>query len=109
MTSYVNNNRKMLYNSTDTSFYLIFIIKYVKLVKKLGEFMETLLLIVSILLIALVLLQSNKASDASQIITGGNTELFQNQKERGSELLITRITLVLGLAFFVLSFVLYIS
>lgn len=99
----------MLYNSTDTSFYLIFIIKYVKLVKKLGEFMETLLLIVSILLIALVLLQSNKASDASQIITGGNTELFQNQKERGSELLITRITLVLGLAFFVLSFVLYIS
>ncbi len=109
MTSYVNKNRKMLYNSTDTSFYLIFIKKYVKLVKKLGEFMETLLLIVSILLIALVLLQSNKASDASQIITGGNTELFQNQKERGSELLITRITLVLGLAFFVLSFVLYIS
>ena len=109
MTNYVNNNRKMLYNSTDTSFYLIFIKKYVKLVKKLGEFMETLLLIVSILLIALVLLQSNKASDASQIITGGNTELFQNQKERGSELLITRITLVLGLAFFVLSFVLYIS
>jgi preprotein translocase subunit SecG len=88
---------------------LILVKKYVKLVKKLGEFMETLLLIVSILLIAIVLLQSNKASDASQIITGGNAELFQNQKERGSELLITRITLILGLAFFVLSFILYIS
>ena len=71
--------------------------------------METALLIVSVLLIAIVLLQSNKASDASQIITGGNTELFQNQKERGSELFISRITLVLGLAFFLLSFILYIS
>ena len=71
--------------------------------------METALLIVSILLIAIVLLQSNKASDGGQIITGGNTELFSNQKERGSELLISRITLVLGLAFFVLSFLIYMS
>ena len=69
--------------------------------------METALLIVSILLIAIVLLQSNKASDASQIITGGNSELFSNQKERGAELLISRITFVLGMAFFVLSFVIY--
>ena len=69
--------------------------------------METMLLIVSILLIAIVLLQSNKASDASQIITGGNSELFSNQKERGAELLISRITFVLGMAFFILSFVIY--
>ncbi len=69
--------------------------------------METALLIISILLIAIVLLQSNKASDASQIITGGNSELFSNQKERGAELLISRITFVLGMAFFVLSFVIY--
>ncbi len=71
--------------------------------------METALLIISVLLIALVLLQSNKASDASQIISGGNTELFSNTKERGSELLISRITLVLGFAFFILSFIIYIS
>lgn len=69
--------------------------------------METALLIVSILLIAIVLLQSNKATDASQIITGGNSELFSNQKERGAELLISRITLVLGLSFFILSFIIY--
>ena len=69
--------------------------------------METALLIISILLIAIVLLQSNKASDASQIITGGNSELFYNQKERGAELLISRITFVLGMAFFILSFVIY--
>jgi preprotein translocase subunit SecG len=71
--------------------------------------METALLIVSILLIAIVLLQSNKASDANQIIGGGNEMLFQNQKERGVELLITRLTIVLGVAFFVISFILFIK
>lgn len=71
--------------------------------------METALLIISVLLIALVLLQSNKASDAGQIISGGNTELFSNQKERGSELFLSRLTLVLGLAFFVISFIIYMS
>lgn len=71
--------------------------------------MEIALLIVSILLIAIVLMQSSKASDAGQIITGGNDVLFQNQKERGVELLITRITVVLGIAFFVISFILFVS
>lgn len=70
--------------------------------------MEIALLVVSILLIAIVLLQSSKASDASQIISGGNDMLFQNQKERGVELLITRITILLGIAFFVLSFIIFI-
>ena len=36
-------------------------------------------------------------------------ELFSNTKERGSELLISRITLVLGFAFFIISFIIYIS
>ena len=47
--------------------------------------METILMIVSILLIVLVLLQSNKASNGAQIISGGNADLFSKQKERGSE------------------------
>lgn len=71
--------------------------------------MESVLLVVSILLIVLVLLQSNKASNGAQIISGGNTDLFSNQKERGSELLISRITMVLGAVFFILSFILYIK
>lgn len=71
--------------------------------------METALLVISILLIAIVLLQSNKASDSGQIMTGGNDALFQNQKERGLELLITRITVVLGIVFFVLSFILFVT
>ena len=66
--------------------------------------MEIALLIVSVLLIAIVLLQSNKASDAGQIITGGNAELFQAQKERGVELLVSRITAVMGAAFMILAF-----
>ena len=69
-----------------------------------GEFMETALLIISVILVALVLLQSNKASDAGQIITGGNAELFQAQKERGVELLVSRITAVMGAAFMILAF-----
>jgi len=56
--------------------------------------LENILLIISVLLIAIVLLQSNKATDGSSIITGGNQELFQNMKERGSELFISRATLV---------------
>lgn len=71
--------------------------------------LENILLVVSILLIAIVLLQSNKASDSGQIITGGNESLFQNTKERGIELLISRITLALGIVFFVISFVLFIQ
>lgn len=62
--------------------------------------METVLLIISILLIVIVLLQSSKAEGAAQIISGGNSDLFTKRKERGSELFISRITLILGLAFF---------
>ncbi len=67
--------------------------------------MEVLLIIVSLLLIAIVLLQSGKAEEASGVITGGNQDLFANRKERGSELFISRLTLVLGIAFFVICFI----
>lgn len=71
--------------------------------------LQTVLLIVSILLIAIVLLQSNKAQDNGSIITGGNAELFQNMKERGLELFISRLTLILGILFFVISLYLFIT
>lgn len=64
--------------------------------------MTTLLIIVSILLIAIVLLQSGKAEGASSIITGGNSDLFKNRKERGGELVVSYTTLALGVIFFVL-------
>ena len=58
--------------------------------------------IIAVLLIAIVLLQSGKAESASQIIQGGNSDLFANRKERGFELFITRLTYVLGFSFFIL-------
>ena len=67
--------------------------------------MEKLLLIISILLIIIVLLQSGKAESASQILSGGNSDLFSKRKERGSELVISRITLILGLSLFVICLV----
>lgn len=67
--------------------------------------MKAALLIISILLIIIVLLQSAKAEGGAQIISGGQSELFSNRKERGSELVITRVTMVLGIAFFALCLV----
>lgn len=71
--------------------------------------LETILLVVSILLITLVLVQSNKASDAGRIINGGNDALFQNMKERGFELFLSRITLVCGVLFFTISLILFLD
>ncbi len=67
--------------------------------------MRTFLLVISILLIVIVLLQSNKAESGTQIISGGNSDLFSNRKERGSELFISRLTLALGMIFFIVSFI----
>lgn len=70
-----------------------------------GIGMKIFLLIISLLLIAIVLLQSNKAEGASQIISGGNADLFSRRKERGAELLISRVTMTLGLIFFLVSLI----
>ena len=67
--------------------------------------MEIVLIIVSIILIALVLLQSGKASHAGQIITGGNSMLMGQMKERGAEKFLTRLTYLTGLLFIVLSMI----
>lgn len=67
--------------------------------------MQIALLIISILLIIIVLLQSGKSESAAQILSGNSTDLFKNRKERGSELVITRITMILGAAFFIICLV----
>ena len=63
--------------------------------------MRTFLIIIAILLIAIVLLQAGKAEGASAAMMGGNDSLFKNRKERGGELFITRLTLILGAIFFI--------
>ena len=67
--------------------------------------MKVLFLVIAILLITIVLLQSGKAESASGIISGGNIDLFNKRKERGSELFISRLTFALGFLFFVLTIV----
>ncbi len=67
--------------------------------------MDVILLIISILLITVVLLQSDKAESATNILMGANSELFAKRKERGFELFISRFTLVLGILFFVICLV----
>ena len=68
--------------------------------------MRIALLIISILLIAIVLLQGAKAESAMGALTGANDALFKNRKERGGELFITRLTAVLGASFLILCIIL---
>jgi len=65
--------------------------------------LDIILMIVSALLILLSLLQSGKSEGISSAFSGsGGLNLFENVKERGSEKTISRITLALGILFFVL-------
>ena len=63
--------------------------------------LNALLMIVSAMLIILTLLQGGKSDGISGAFTGnGGLNLFANTKERGSEKVISNITLVLGIVFF---------
>ncbi len=65
--------------------------------------LDIILMIVSALLILLSLLQSGKSEGISSAFSGtGGLNLFENVKERGPEKTISRLTLALGIAFFVL-------
>ena len=63
--------------------------------------LDAILMIVSALMIILSLLQSGKTDGMSGAFTGnGGLNLFANVKERGSEKVISNLTLVLGIIFF---------
>lgn len=68
--------------------------------------MDTALIIICILLITVVLLQSGKAESVTNTLMGANSELFAQRKERGTELFLSRFTLVLGILFFVICIIL---
>lgn len=59
---------------------------------------DIVLLIISLILITLVVLQSSKDS-AANAFSGEKSELFNNQKQRGFELIINRVTLGTSVAF----------
>jgi len=65
--------------------------------------LDILLMIVAVAIILLSLLQSGKSDGISGAFTGsGGLNLFANVKERGPEKTIANLTLILGIAFFVL-------
>jgi len=65
--------------------------------------LQIVLMVVAVLLILLSLLQSGKSDGISSAFSGsGGLNLFANVKERGPEKTISRLTLVMGVLFFVL-------
>ena len=70
------------------------------------EIVKGALLVVCGAIIILVLMQRSKSTDVNNIMSGGTSDLFKNRKERGSELVISRLTLILGLVFVVTCLVL---
>ncbi len=64
--------------------------------------MRIVLLVISVLLILISLLQSGKSEGLSALTGSGDLGLFQNIKERGPEKVISLVTMILGIIFFVL-------
>lgn len=65
--------------------------------------LDIIFIIVSVLLIIISLMQGGKSEGASGAITGGGLNIFVKTKERGSERVISIITMILGIIFFLLA------
>ena len=61
-----------------------------------------LLIIDCIALITVVLLQDSKSNGLSGAISGGAEQLFGKQKQRGVDLFLHRLTIVLAIIFFLI-------
>lgn len=64
------------------------------------------MIVISIVLIILCLLQSGKSDDIVNALTGQSSNLFAEQKERGIDLVMSRMTMILAIAFFVIAVIL---
>lgn len=61
-----------------------------------------LLIIDCIALITVVLLQEGKSNGLSGVISGGAEQLFGKQKQRGVDLFLHRLTIILAVIFFLI-------
>ena len=70
--------------------------------------MHTLIIVFFIIdciaLVTVVLLQEGKSNGLSGAISGGAEQLFGKQKQRGVDLFLHRLTIILAIIFFVLMF-----
>ena len=67
------------------------------------EWYHWILLATSIVIIVLCLLQGGKSEGASGAITGGGLNVFVKTKERGAEKVISILTLIMAIIFFILA------
>jgi len=64
---------------------------------------DWILLVFSIVIIILCLLQGGKSEGASGAITGGGLNVFVKTKERGAEKVLSILTLICAIVFFLLA------
>lgn len=67
------------------------------------QWYDWILLFVAIIIIVLCLLQGGKSEGASGAITGGGLNVFVKTKERGSEKVVSILTLCLAIVFFLIA------
>jgi preprotein translocase subunit SecG len=65
------------------------------------QWFDYIFMVLSIIIIILCLLQGGKSEGASGAITGGGLNVFVKTKERGSERVVSIITYVLVIIFFI--------
>ena len=64
---------------------------------------DWILLVFSIIIIVLCLLQGGKSEGASGAITGGGLNVFVKTKERGAEKVVSILTLICAIVFFLIT------
>jgi len=69
------------------------------------QWYDWLFLVIGIIIIVLCLLQGGKSEGASGAITGGGLNVFVKQKERGAEKVVSILTLICAIIFFILALV----
>ena len=73
------------------------------------QWYDWVLLATSVIIIVLCLLQGGKSEGASGAITGGGLNVFVKTKERGAEKVVSILTLVMAIIFFVIAIVIQVS
>ena len=66
------------------------------------------MIVVSIIIIILVAMQNSK-DDLGSALTGGNSELFKHQKERGAEVYIVRATYTFSIILIALAVLVFVG
>ena len=73
------------------------------------QWYDWVLLVFSIIIIVLCLLQGGKTEGASGAITGGGLNVFVKTKERGAEKVVSILTLVCAIIFFLITIMIEIA